>query len=277
MKTMNQLINQLNKIEHPDDVTIAKETWAEYREAAGWAKGSPPLLTPPTSNLKLGKEGSVLNYGLSLSPERVSGVVNLCPHSTPGCRGLCINVSGNGYYPKIQSSRILKTQFLVDHPSEFLTLLSDEIGSAKALADKADVKLAVRLNVFSDVPWEKAVPWLFTTHSDVVFYDYTKDASRLDDVLPDNYSLTISASERMKDSEIAVHLKQKRNVAIVADLIDKKVPDLWNDYPVINGDLTDYRPNDELGSVVFLKPKGRARSATKVPRGGFIRTSAGFS
>jgi hypothetical protein len=276
MKTMKTFVKELKALGEPtEDVNVASIVWADYREDAGFAHASPPLLTPPTANMKLNKEGSVLNYGLSLSPERVSGVINLCTHSTKGCRDLCINVSGNGYYPKIQASRILKTKFFVEHPEMFLTLLHGEIKDAKALADDKDVKLAVRLNVFSDIPWERATPWLFTSNPDVVFYDYTKDDSRVD--LPDNYSLTYSASERMNDDKIASHLKERRNVAIVADLIDGSVPDVWNDFPVINGDLTDYRPSDELGSIVFLKPKGRARSATKVPRGGFIRTGAGFS
>lgn len=275
MKTMKTLIRTLRKITDTGDVAEAKALWADYRACAGFAHASPPLLTPPTSNMKLGKEKSILNYGLSLSPERVSGVVNLCPHSTKGCRSLCINVSGNGYYPKIQQSRILKTKFFVENPEAFLTLLQSEIEEAKALADKQDMKLAIRLNVFSDVPWEQAVPWLFTRNPDVVFYDYTKDWNRAN--LPSNYSLTYSASENTTDTEIENVLNDDGNVAIVADLLDGAAPTLWNDYTVVNGDLSDYRPSDPEGSVVFLKPKGRARSATKVPRGGFIRTTVGFA
>ena len=81
----------------------------------------------------------------------------------------------------------------------------------------------------------------------------------------------------MKDEEIKERLSEGHNVAIVADLLNGNVPETWNDFPVINGDLTDYRPSDPDGVVVFLKPKGRARSATKVPRGGFIRTQNGFA
>ncbi len=278
MLGMKALITRLDAVGEPDidsvSIKLAKEVWAGFRSSNGFSHTTPPLLTPPSANLKLSK-GEVTNYGLSLSPHRLSGVVNMCPWATDGCIELCINVSGNGYYPKIQASRILKTQFLIAHTSEFLTLLKSEVLSARDEVAAEGGKLGVRLNVFSDVPWEQGIPWIFAMDRNIQFYDYTKNFKRSN--LPSNYHLTYSASEKSSDAAISGLLSSGQNVAIVADKLNGEAPTKWNTFPVIDGDTTDFRPNDPNGVVVLLKPKGRARSAAKVPRGGFIRTVEGFS
>lgn len=275
---MKALINKLHAVGEPsispESIKEAKGVWADFRYAHLFSATSPPLLTPPSANLKLSK-GAVVNYGLSLSPSKLSGVADVCPWATQGCIDLCINVSGNGYYPKIQLSRIVKTQFMVAHPVEFLTLLKAEILDAKAEVDKDGKRLGVRLNVFSDIPWEQATPWIFSLDRSIQFYDYTKNFKRSN--LPSNYHLTYSASEKSSDAQISSLLASGENVAIVADKVEGQVPKKWNGFPVVDGDESDFRPSDPNGVVVFLKPKGRARSATKVPRGGFIRTTEGFS
>lgn len=256
-------------------VAAARKLWAEFRqEEGGFKAAATALLTPPGANFKMAK-GEVLNYGLSLSPARLSGVANLCPQSTQGCRDLCVNTAGNGLIPLVQQSRVLKTKFMLAYPLAFMTLLASEIDEARAEAKTAKKKMAVRLNVFSDIAWERAVPWLFDMFSDIQFYDYTKWRDRWDD-LPANYHLTYSASERDKDSYLSEILTVGGNVTIVADKIDGKVPETWHGFPVIDGDLTDYRPSDDKGVVVFLKPKGKARSKTNAPRGKFVRSSDGF-
>lgn len=279
MITMNQLIKTLGKVGNPDvtkeSIKAAKKTYSDFRVAEGFAAGSPWLLTPPGANLKMSK-GDIMNYGLSLSPERVSGVANLCPYSTPGCRHLCINTSGNGNYPAVQSGRITKTKFLIDHSAAFLTLLKNEIGLVKEKAAKDGKDIAVRLNVFSDIVWEKAVPWIFEAHSDVQFYDYTKDYTRFENELPSNYHLTLSASERYSDNQVKKFIDSGINVAIVADKVDGEVPAKWYGRNVHDGDITDYRPKDPDNSIIFLKPKGRARNLANAPRGQFVRTDAGF-
>ncbi len=257
-----------------ESIKKAKDAWAIFREKQGFRKHASDLLTPPEANLKLSK-GAVLNYGLSLAPARVSGVVNVCVHSTKGCRDLCINTSGNGKYPTTQLGRIAKTKFFVEDPASFLTLLKFEISKVVAKADLLEQKLAFRLNVFSDLPWEKITPWLFKAFPNIQFYDYTKYLDRFNN-LPNNYHLTFSASERDTDSDIKSLLRKKVNVTVVADKIDKQVPKTWNRFRVHDGDVNDYRPADPKGVIVFLKPKGKAISKTTAPRGGFIRTTEGF-
>src|SRR5262245_10001281 len=95
----------------PDiDVADARACWAQYRVARGW--GAPaPLLTPPSDNLKLGKDGAHPTWGLALAPAD-AGVANVCRYSTPECRRGCVAYSGNGLYPKVGHARQLKTAYL---------------------------------------------------------------------------------------------------------------------------------------------------------------------
>lgn len=277
MLTMDAVLSKLSTVTQDTSdksVLAAKKVWAEFREANGFNRTATALLTPPGNNYKMAK-GDVLNYGLSLAPARLSEVANLCPHSTQGCRDLCVNTAGNGLIPIVQQSRILKSHFMIEHPQEFMTLLAREIEDARADAISLKKKMAVRLNVFSDIAWEKAVPWLFGMFSDVQFYDYTKWRNRIG-TLPANYHLTYSASERDTDAYLRDLLGNGTSVTIVADKVDKQVPSTWYGVRVLDGDVTDYRPSDPAGVVVFLKPKGRARNKTTAPRGKFVRSSKGF-
>lgn len=279
MLTMKSVVSRLAAVPQPDISTeaikAAKKIYSDFRVTEGFNKGNTPLLTAPANNYKMAK-GDVLNYGLSLSPARLSGVANLCPHSTQGCRDLCVNTAGNGIIPSVQRARIAKTKFMLAHPAAFLALLANEIDEARAEAKTLKKKMAVRLNVFSDIPWEDAAPWLFAKFSDIQFYDYTKNSFRVEGS-PSNYHLTYSASERDSDNFLRDLLDDGINVTIVADKVDKQVPSDWYGHPVLDGDVTDYRPSDPDGVVVFLKPKGKARNKTNAPRGKFVRSSDGFN
>jgi hypothetical protein len=168
----------------PDE---ARGRWDAFRVASGYAPGR-PLLTQPDENMKLAKD--MVTYGLSLAQANTSGMTNVCPFSTPGCRAACVAKNGNGSFKSTQDARILKVRFLLADPSAFVTLLAAEID--KAVAKHGD-QLRVRLNTFSDIRWEDVAPWLFTERPHVNFYDYTKDWTRNP---PANYRLTLSVSER---------------------------------------------------------------------------------
>lgn len=273
MITMKSLVETLSSINKPDidkeSIKKSKEDFLSIRISHGF-KSIPRLLTDGSENIKLSKS-EIKTYGLSLAPARVSRVANMCPKSTKGCRDLCINTSGSGLYPKVQLARISKTDFMVKHPESFLTLLRWELFNASQKDE-----IAVRLNVYSDIPWEDAAGWIFEEFESASFYDYTKDKDRLRGELPSNYHLTFSASERDSDADIRDLLASGVNVAVVSDLIEGKAPNLWYDHDVIDGDITDYRPSDPEGVVVFLKPKGKARSKTSAPRGKFVRKNANF-
>jgi hypothetical protein len=234
---------------HPLTQADAKAAWAEFRTARGW-KGYRPILTKPDENQKLEKSGAdALVYGLSLAPAILSGN-NVCAFSTPECRRGCVAFSGNGRYDKVTNARICKTQFLVADPSAFTTCVIGELEQAR---DKLGDRLGVRLNTFSDIPWETIHPAMLVPG--IRFYDYTKDWSRTS---TDRYHLTFSASERTTDEQIVDKVAQGENVAVVFRVgRTKPLPEKYLGIPVVNGDKTDVRFLDPKGVIVGLRAKGR--------------------
>lgn len=244
-------------------VANAKALWSEYRGSHSQFKAAAtPLLTDPASNFKLNKSVAP-TYGLALAQATLSGY-NVCRFSTPECRAHCVAFSGNGMYPRVIAARVVKTQFLMSDPQSFLALLVAEI-------DKAVVKhgrINLRLNTFSDIPWERVTPWLFTWFGgEVEFYDYTKDWSRGDavdgDRLPANYHLTYSASERTTRDDIRWMVASGASVAVVVRVKKSEpMPEhfyAWGtNVPMIDGDKTDDRTLDRA-VVVGLRPKGTMR------------------
>jgi hypothetical protein len=165
------------------------------------------LLTAQSDNAKLAKTPKGWRtYGLSLAPARLSGH-NVCASSTPECRRNCLTFAGyGGIFPSVQKGRIEKTRQLFRNRPKFLAQLSKELENAQCLADRKGERLAVRLNVFSDILWERIAPQLFTEYPRIQFYDYTKHVKRFERFLngsfPSNYFLTFSRSER-NDSDVS--------------------------------------------------------------------------
>lgn len=210
------------------------------------------LLTPPKGNTKLTKsQGEYTVVGLSLAPNTLSGR-NVCASSSPECRKYCLNYTGLAVaFPSIIKARIRKTQALYSNPKLFLAQLRKEILFYKSKSDK----LAVRLNVFSDIMWEKYD--LFDLP--VQFYDYTKHIKRyerwLAGKLPSNYHLTFSRSES-NDKICLDFLRAGGNVSVVMPKCDT-----WKGFPVLEGDTTDLRFLDPPGHVIQLKPKGKLKQS----------------
>jgi hypothetical protein len=93
---------------------------------------------------------------------------------------------------------------------------------------------------------------------ETTFYDYTKNPKRMSKKLPENYHLTFSYTGRNEYISKKI-LDQGKNVAVIFNLKKgQPLPETWNGYPVIDGDLTDYRPLDGEGVVVGLRWKNIA-------------------
>lgn len=220
------------------------------------------LLGSGDSNVKLSKSNAsglpYLTYGLSLAAGDTSGF-EVCASRSPGCSAACLYTAGMGQLHSVQKARIAKTRAFFQNRTEFLEMLKGEIGRAFIRSQKQGKNLALRLNVLSDIMWEKVCPELFD-YKTVQFYDYTKHAKRMlsycQGKLPSNYHLTFSRSECNENDAIDV-LKNKGNVAVVFD--NKAIPKKWNGFKVINGDETDLRFLDKRGTVVGLYAKGKAR------------------
>jgi len=222
-------------------------------------------------------------YGLYLAPANVSGY-NTCSHSTPECRMGCLNTSGRAAVEifsgidRIKKSRIAKTKLFYEHQEFFMQWLIAEIKSAQAKAKRDGFFFSVRLNCTSDIDWAK-VKYnglnIFETFSDVLFYDYTKNANKFLNK-PENYHLTLSYTGRNWDA-CKIVLSQGINVAMVFNVkSEKQLPAMYEGFKVINGDLTDYRIDDAKGIIIGLKWKRIANriAEKKVLNSCFVVTPA---
>ncbi len=224
-----------------------------------------------------GEKLGYLTLILYLAPARSAGVegVNVCPFATPGCEAACLNTAGRGVYQNVQDARIAKTHALFNNRKAFLDKCATEILNAQYRAHLLGLKLAVRMNGTSDLPFldlEMARRFPY-----VQFYGYTKippekDARRK---VP-NIHLTFSLAETVENRGAAYRaLAAGHNVAVVfSTKRDGKLPETWMGYRVIDGDQHDLRFLDKSsegtdfeGYVVGLRAKGKARHDTS----GFVR------
>jgi hypothetical protein len=120
---------------------------------------------------------------------------------------------------------------------------------------------AVRINGTSDLPqFALEIAAMF---SEVQFYDYTK-IPRPWRRTKRNYHLTFSFSGTNWE-ECVEALRNGINVTVV---FRGRLPEVWNGYRVIDGEVSDLRFLDPAGVIVGLKAKGDARS---MEAGGFVQ------
>jgi hypothetical protein len=215
-------------------------------------------------------EYNELTYSLYLAPAKMSGY-EVCPMRTKECTKLCLNESGMNLMTQkikgdvINQSRIKKTKLFFEEREFFVSWLIDEIYSAKLKAEKLGYRFSVRLNNTSDISPES----FYVTYKGekrnvleifpmVQFYDYTKVLKRIELTKKySNYDLTFSFSgsnfnecmEAMRHTRIAV--------------VFNKLPEMFWDKEVIDGDLYDMRYKDKKDVIVGLKFKRVRTKLTK--------------
>lgn len=195
---------------------------------------------------------------LYLAPATTVDGLNLCPMSVvAGCRDACLYSAGRGRFARVQTARVRKTEWFRDDRKGFLMQLEDDITALAAWCARHGTKAAVRLNGTSDVEWETIFP--MEKYPDVVFYDYTKIASRFARKLPANYHLTFSYSESSPRyaREVDKALRAGANLAVV---FSGRPPATFKGLPVIDGDKNDLRfLETDQQVVVALTAKGQAK------------------
>ncbi len=232
----------------------ARILWAETRVAYGFAPngGGTSLLAPPDSNVKIHKNATP-TWSLTLTPADMSGEWNVCTWSTPQCRKACVMwTSARGKMWSVRQGRLVRTAFLAQHPAAFLAILTAEVARLEAKG----VPFGLRLNVASDILWERVAPWLFDGEH-VRGYEYTKHPGR---TVPANYRLTYSHSERWTDDDVRRHVAMGHNVAVVFQTPKHDLPVTHLGIKVIDGDVSDFRFDDPIGVIVGLAAKGAAKS-----------------
>ena len=119
-------------------------------------------------------------------------------------------------FKSIALARQAKTAFLRTDREGFLKQLVQEIQKELEAAEQEGTNLAVRLNCFSDLPWEMpafgSIPDKFPHAS---FYDYTKVYSRIGNTSP-NYHLTASWTELERHQDACADVIERgHNVAVI--------------------------------------------------------------
>lgn len=245
-----------------------------------------------TGNTKLDKiPGVATRYlvrGLSMAPHTLSGR-NMCPWAG-ACKAACVLwFAGRTVMANVRRAMIRRAKWFWGDRETFLSALCREIESLVRAANKIGAVPVVRLNVASDIVWERVAPVIFERFPNVVFYDYTKAPHKARPVTPANYTLSHSFHERTTFADVSAVLSAGRNMVVVFDSIynprsrngrkfgalPESVTFVGNDgatltVPVVDGDAHDVRipALDGRGVVVALRGKGgRARVADAVGEG----------
>ena len=192
----------------------------------------------------------------------------LCPGSkAAGCMDKCLKSAGRGRFSNVAVARTAKSILFHSKPLEFRQALVKDLEALVRKAIKEGKIARVRLNVLSDVAWEKykvirdgiefdGIPQAFP---EIQFYDYTKRADRVGKT-PANYKLTFSYSGiGTYKNQVRLAEDKQANMAVVF-LVKKgqSLPEFFRGKPVIDGDEHDARWDDAHGVIVGLRAKGQA-------------------
>lgn len=202
-----------------------------------------------------------LVYTIYLSPANMSGY-EVCAGRTAECTALCLNESGHNRMDYrdnfINASRIKKTRLFFENHEYFSKWVIRDIQAGITKAKKEGKRFSVRINNTSDISPE--LIWIkengvkkniLEIFPDIQFYDYTKVMGRLRLMNKyDNYDLTYSYNGSNMETCLQL-LKAGIKVAMVFE----KVPESFNGFKVIDGDLYDMRYKDEPGTIIGLKFK----------------------
>jgi len=217
-----------------------------------------PLLSSSNAKLEKGEKMGWMTLGLSLAPYTLSGR-QLCPHASKGCAAACLYTAGHGRFDNVKLARLERSKRFLTDRAAFLEQLKAEIKKGQKTAKKKGMRLAVRLNVMSDLPWHNLID--MSEFVDVQFYDYTPNPHRMlqwaAGELPSNYHVTFSRKEDNQDA-VALAVAHGVNVATVFDA----VPTGYAGRPVVDGDLSDLRFLDPKNVIVGLKAKGDGKKDT---------------
>lgn len=232
------------------------------------------LLGEGDANPKTAKN-KVVTMGLSLFPHRGIGFGNVCPFAV-NCVNSCLAHQGQGPVPSVVASRVAKTVLWYLDREWFLAKLNRELSAFRAAHHRRKT-VGVRLNMFSDIPWEHY--GVIDAHPGITFYDYTKDPSRWGAVRA-NYWVTFSY-DGTNGEHAARILSSGGNVSAVFHLETdaatcgkaahrQPLPAVFLGFPVIDGGKTDWRPEDPRGVIVGLRLLARTyHSRADAIDGGF--------
>jgi hypothetical protein len=252
----------------------ARRTFSDLSQTNGGGR-TPYLFTTQDSSAKTAHNSDVYSHAEQIVqyklPHSLSGLINLCIWSTPGCRATCLHTSGRLGMADI--AKFVRVALFVKHPFEYLICFLSEVEHHAKRVAKCAKTLVVRPNGTSDVPWER-LPWLFDLVASlglgVQWFDYTKGIltesklHRTPAPRPDYY-LVASATERTTAETVANY--DGNVVAVVNVRRGAPLPETFYGRQVVDGDRHDLRLFDpQDGRMVLVRAKGDAVKAPAGPR-----------
>lgn len=192
--------------------------------------------------------------------------LGFCVGSSESCRRACLVNSGHNVIDVYnQVVKLSKTEAISLEPEAFARILVEACRKHFHPArGNVGYEPLIRLNVFSDLPWELLFPGLFEMFPTEQFYDYTKVPGR---VTPSNYDLTFSWSGS-NENYVHYEVERGRRIAVVFMVGFKKtgrgentlrvglpLPQSFLGLQVVDGDISDVRPRDPAPGVVGLRWK----------------------
>lgn len=243
------------------------------------------------------QEYGVINGIHYMAPHNLAGVGNLCSHASAGCIALCLGefsgqagMAKDGELNSVRLSRRVKAQRFMRERAAYMTDYMLATAQEYAKAKRKGFGFVARFNGSTDIAIEgikvivdrDLAPKLsrlmgrevsigiyanvMTVFPEIPFVDYTKNPLRFSRALPVNYHLTFSRAENNETQAIEL-LSKGVNVAVV---FAGGLPETWNGFTVIDGDLHDLRhldPRGPRGFVIGLAPKGHK---AKKDKSGFV-------
>lgn len=232
--------------------------------------------------------------GLAMAPWKFAGGGNLCGAASTGCIDACNGLwSGMNVTPSTRFALIGRARLYLEFRALFVEKLREELRNFEKLCRRTGRVPAVRLNVSTDIPYEKTLRDLFTEFPGIRFYDYTAYAPTVRATLPANYQICHSWKEHTTFQYVSDVISAGRNIVVPFDSSYAPARKLFGALPekvvfrckatgqeiavsVVNGDAHDIRmaTTDGRGVCVGLHGKsGRGKVAAAV-ESGFMRHHA---
>jgi hypothetical protein len=288
LKNLETAVQQYSALQPLETIALrktARDTFRNISQSYGGGK-TPTLLTGQDSSAKLSHNGADYWQAVQyLLPANQSGIVNVCPWSTAGCRSLCLSTSGRLGFDAGQTAMHARVAFLAADSLQYLAQLLQEVARHARKATKKGATFVLRLNGTSDLLWDsvKGLQDLVRKTAAAAgqpcmyFQDYSKRPAALAAAAKkEGWHVTLSATERHKTAADFLP-----GMAVVVD-IDRRqpLPAMFANMSVIDGDNThgDLRILDsqhDAAAVVLLRAKGKARKAA-AGRSLFVKAATDF-
>lgn len=195
-------------------------------------------------------------YILYLQPADKVAVKTLCAAAdASGCKKPCLISSGRLGMTTSQAAATKRTILMLLRPGYFEYKILAEIDKAENKAAKPGNNPALfRLNGTSDVDFS----YIIKQRPNSLFYDYSKEISRMRKNNQANYDLTFSASMYSRQSKNAFKkaIQRAYKIAIAFNTKNTKGDADLIPHKMISFDKTDLRHLDKPGSIGYLKRKG---------------------